>query len=267
MIWAVYSAMTRPKSEQGPSVVILSRLVEQQQFAYDQTMNAEPDLARLAATVGDPRRIQMLALLMEGRALTAKELALGSGITPATATSHLRRLLHDGLLASTSQGRHKYFRLASEQVAHLIESLMQVAPRRQPGSAHAAEPIRQARYCYDHLAGSLGTGLLALLLRKGWLVNDLADTTAKQLELTPRGVKAFTSLGLDVATTRTRRRQFACRCLDWSERRDHLGGALGAALAEHLQASHWIERKKHSRVVAVTALGREQLAQWGLRLG
>ncbi|GAB3479880.1 ArsR/SmtB family transcription factor [Polaromonas eurypsychrophila] len=230
-------------------------------------MHAEPDLARLAATVGDARRIQMLALLMEGRALTAKELALGAGITPATATAHLKRLLDNGLLASTSQGRHKYFRLASEHVAHLVESLMRVAPRRQPEPAQAAEPIRQARFCYDHLAGSLGTGLLALLLRKGWLVSDSSDTAAKQLELTPKGTRAFTKLGLDLAGTRARRRQFACRCLDWSERRDHLGGALGAALAEHLQAERWIERRKHSRVVAVTALGREQLAQWDLHLG
>lgn len=229
-------------------------------------MNAEPDLARLAATVGDPRRIQMLALLMEGRALTAKELALGAGITPATATAHLRRLLDDGLLAGTSQGRHKYFRLASEQVAQLVESLMRVAPRRQPEPAPAAEPIRQARYCYDHLAGSLGTGLLALLLRKGWLVNDSSDTAGKQLELTSKGARAFTTLGVDLEGVRARRRQFACRCLDWSERRDHLGGALGAALAEHLQSAHWIERKKHSRVVAVTALGREQMGHWGLRL-
>ncbi|MES2687557.1 MAG: winged helix-turn-helix domain-containing protein [Pseudomonadota bacterium] len=229
-------------------------------------MHAEPDLARLASTIGDPRRIQMLALLMEGRALTAKELALGAGITPATATSHLKRLLDDGLLAGTSQGRHKYFRLASEHVAHLVESLMRVAPRRQSEPVQAAEPIRQARYCYDHLAGSLGTSLLAMLLRKGWLVNDMTDTAAKQLELTPRGAKAFTSLGIDLTSTRARRRQFACRCLDWSERRDHLGGALGAALAEHLQAAHWIERKKHSRVVAITALGREQLGQWGLPL-
>jgi DNA-binding transcriptional ArsR family regulator len=255
-----------PLAEKASSVASRATLVEQQQFVYHRMMNAEPDLARLASTVGDPRRIQMLALLMEGRALTAKELAIGAGITPATATAHLKRLLDDGLLAGTSQGRHKYFRLASEQVAHLVESLMRVAPRRRTEPVQAAEPIRQARYCYDHLAGSLGTGLLALLLRKGWLVNDVADTTAKQLELTPKGAKALASLGIDLAEAHARRRQFACRCLDWSERRDHLGGALGAALAEHLQAAHWIERRKHSRVVSVTALGREQLGQWGLRL-
>lgn len=228
--------------------------------------NAEPDLARVASTVGDARRIQMLALLMEGRALTAKELALGAGITPATASSHLKRLLDDGLLASTSQGRHKYFRLASEQVAHLVESLMRVAPRRQPEAVHASDPIRKARYCYDHLAGSLGTGLLATLARKGWLVNDIHAALDKQMDITPKGIKAITTLGIDLAGARARRRQFACRCLDWSERRDHLGGALGAALAEHLLAERWIERKKHSRVVLVTDIGRARLAQLGLRL-
>jgi DNA-binding transcriptional ArsR family regulator len=226
-------------------------------------VDAEPDLARIATTVGDPRRIQMLALLMEGRALTAKELALGAGIEPATATSHLKRLLDDCLVESASQGRHKYFRFASEQVAQLVESLMRVAPRRKAISTpKSEEAIRSARFCYDHLAGSLGTGLLALMLRKGWLQNDGAD--AKQLELTAKGEKSLAGLGLDVPAARQRRRQFACRCLDWSERQDHLGGALGAALADHMKAARWIDRQKHSRVVRVTALGREQLKRLGL---
>jgi DNA-binding transcriptional ArsR family regulator len=226
-------------------------------------VDAEPDLARIASTVGDPRRIQMLALLMEGRALTAKELALGAGIEPATATSHLKRLEGDGLLESAAQGRHKYFRFASEQVAQLVESLMRVAPRRKPVQVpKSEEAIRSARFCYDHLAGTLGTGLLALMLRKGWLQNAKGD--AKLLELTAKGEKALAGLGLDLQATRQRRRLFACRCLDWSERQDHLGGALGAALAEHLKAVQWIERQKHSRVVRITALGREQFKRLGL---
>lgn len=226
-------------------------------------MDSEPDLARLAATVGDARRIRMLSLLMEGRALTAKELALGAGVAPATATSHLKRLVDDGLLMVASQGRHKYFRFASEHVAQLVESLMRVAPRRPSVSTTAHEPIRAARYCYDHLAGSLGTGLLALWLRKGWLVAGGDD---KQLDLTPRGQKAFDALGVDVTASRARRRQFACRCLDWSERQDHLGGALGAAVAEHLRAQRWIERSKHSRVVRITPQGDQALRSLGLRL-
>ncbi len=205
----------------------------------------------------------MLVLLMEGRALTAKELALGAGIEPATATSHLRRLLDDGLLQSTSQGRHKYFRFASGHVAALVEALMRVAPAgRAAAPRRPAEPIRAARMCYDHLAGTLGTGLLAALLKKRWLEADSDD--AAQLRITARGDKALAALGLDLAAVRARRRQLACRCLDWSERRDHLGGALGAALAEHLTTARWIERQKHSRVVRVTPRGRQALHQLGV---
>lgn len=225
-------------------------------------MDAEPDLARIARAVGDASRIRMLALLMEGRALTAKELALGAGIEPATATSHLKRLQDDGLVAATSQGRHKYFRFASEDVAQLVEALMRLAPRKPAARAPAHEPIRAARFCYDHLAGSLGTGLLAAMLRKGWLEGDAADP--RQLQVTAKGEKAFARLGVDVAAARARRRQFACRCLDWSERQDHLAGALGAALAERFRSEKWIERQKHSRVVRVTGAGRDALGRLGV---
>jgi DNA-binding transcriptional ArsR family regulator len=226
-------------------------------------MDAEPDLARIAGAVGDASRIRMLALLMEGRALTAKELALGAGIEPATATSHLRRLQDDGLVACAAQGRHKYFRFATDDVAQLVESLMRVAPRKPASPAPAREPIRAARFCYDHLAGTLGTGLLAAMLRKRWLESDEADP--RQLRVTGPGEKALARWGVDVEAARARRRQFACRCLDWSERQDHLGGALGAAIAERFRAARWIERQKHSRVVRVTASGREELRRWGLR--
>lgn len=227
-------------------------------------MEAEPDLARIAGAVGDPRRIQMLALLMEGRALTAKELALGAGVEPATASSHLKRLLEDGLVESATQGRHKYFRFASEEVAQLVETMMRVAPRK-PAAVRISTPapLRRARYCYDHLAGTLGTALLALMLRKGWLQD--ADE-ARQLALTPRGVRALEQMGVDVLAAQSRRRQFACRCLDWSERRDHLAGALGAALAHELHARHWIERRKHSREVRITRTGEEGLASLGVTL-
>lgn len=228
-------------------------------------MDAEPDLARIATAIGDPRRIRMLALLMEGRALTAKELALGAGVEPATASAHLKRLLEDGLLESASQGRHKYFRFASEHVAQLVENLMRVAPPMKAAAARGREaPVRRARYCYDHLAGALGTGLLALMVRKGWVEDD--PTQARQLLVTARGERALRTLGVDVAAAQARRRQFACRCLDWSERRDHLAGALGAALAEQLQAQRWTERSKHSRVVRITAAGEQGLARLGLAL-
>lgn len=226
-------------------------------------MDAQPDLARIATAIGDARRIEMLALLMEGRALTAKELALGAGIEAATATSHLKRLLDDGLLAVTAQGRHKYFRFANDGVAHLLESMMRVAPPKATAAARDT-PMRRARFCYDHLAGSLGTGLFTQMLAKAWLADDAQD--ARLLAVTPRGGRALAQLGIDVDAERLRRRRFACRCLDWSERRDHLGGALGAALAERLQALRWIERRKHSREVRITRAGVDALGGLGVRL-
>ncbi|HYW55413.1 MAG TPA: winged helix-turn-helix domain-containing protein [Polaromonas sp.] len=228
-------------------------------------MPIEPDIARIAATIGDASRLRMLVLLMEGRALTAKELALGAGIEPGTATSHLRRLVDDGLLESTSQGRHKYFRFASEQVAQLVETLMRVAPKRKSlPKATQDDPIRRARFCYDHLAGSLGTGLLATLLRKKWLTPDSAGTG--QLLVTPAGEKSLRAFNLDLEELRGRRRQFACTCLDWSERQDHLGGALGAALADHFTQQGWITRKKHSRLVLVSAEGAAHFKRLGIKL-
>jgi DNA-binding transcriptional ArsR family regulator len=226
-------------------------------------MEAEPDIVRVAGAVGDASRIRMLALLMEGRALTAKELALGAGIEPATATSHLKRLQDDGLVAAAAQGRHKYFRFASEDVAQLVEALMRVAPRKPAAKARPREPIRAARFCYDHLAGSLGTGLFAAMLRKGWIEADEAD--AQLLRVTRKGEKAMAAWGIDVHAARARRRRFACRCLDWSERQDHLGGALGAAIAERFTAARWIEREKHSRVVRVTRAGTDELRRVGVR--
>ena len=228
-------------------------------------MTVEPDMTRIATTIGDASRIRMLMLLMEGRALTAKELALGAGIEPGTATPHLKRLVDDGLLESAAQGRHKYFRFASAEVAQLVESLMRVAPPRKSLAASATrEPIRQARFCYDHLAGSLGTSLLAMLLRKRWLEDGAGH--ARQFQLTPAGEKAMAAFGLDLPALRGKRRQFACACLDWSERRDHLGGALGAALAQHFTQQEWITRKKHSRVVLITVAGGTRFSRMGLKL-
>ena len=228
-------------------------------------MEAEPDIERIAATIGDASRVRMLALLMEGRALTARELALGAGIEAATASGHLKRLEEDGLLACTSQGRHKYFRFATDEVARLVESLMRVAPRRATAAAATpADPERHARFCYDHLAGALGTGLLDLALQKRWLRDH--EAAAGQLELTPSGERAMARLGVDVEAALARRRLFACRCLDGSGRRDHLGGALGAALAHELLARRWIERRKHSRVVRITPEGQAGLRGLGLHL-
>ena len=209
----------------------------------------------VAVLVGEPARAVMLWSLLEGRSKPASELAFHANVSAQSASGHLAKLLGAGLLAVERRGRHRFYTLANAEVATAVESIAALMPRdhvpRLP-SRHAPM-LRYARSCYDHLAGSLGTGLLASLVKKGWVEGDGAD--AKQLRVTPRGEKALASLGVDVDGARAKRRQFACRCLDWSERRDHLGGALGAALAQELQARKWIERRKHTREVRVTPAG------------
>ncbi len=219
-------------------------------------MDAEPDIARLARTIGDSTRIHMLNALMEGRALTAKELAYGAGIAPATATAHLSKLENEGLVSATAQGRHKYYRLASAEVAHLIESLTALAPQPQDTAPKVEQPIRIARFCYDHLAGRLGTRLTEALTVRGVLAK--ADKT---FTVTRKGESWFETFDIDLSALRRGRRKFAYPCLDWSERRDHLGGALGAALAQRLIALGWIEKNRRSRVLSVTRAGARALAR------
>ncbi|HEV8392332.1 MAG TPA: winged helix-turn-helix domain-containing protein [Dongiaceae bacterium] len=218
----------------------------------------EANLESFAKIIGDATRIRMLQLLMEGRALTAKELAYGAHVEPATATAHLRRLLEGGLVAVKLQGRHKYFRLATPLVAELMELLMVIAPDRKmkAPAPRAEEPLRRGRMCYDHLAGELGIGITEALVKEGILRKE-ADAFA----LTRRGAGWFAELGIDVEAARALRRKFAATCLDWTERRDHLGGALGAALAERLVDLGWIARKRNSRAVTVTEAGRRRLAE------
>ena len=219
-------------------------------------MDVEPDVVRVARTIGDPTRIRMLTLLMEGRALTAKELAHGTAVEPATATAHLRRLLDDALVLATTQGRHKYFRLASCHVAECVESLLALAVQRRPTPRTALQPIHQARFCYDHLAGRLGVEITAAMLERKFLRAD-----GKTFLVSKTGERWFSDLGVSIDAVRARRRVFACACLDWSERKDHLGGALGAAFADQLLQAGWLKRKPGTRVAVVTTLGAKNLVQ------
>jgi DNA-binding transcriptional ArsR family regulator len=216
-----------------------------------------PDLTRLAGTLGDATRIRMLGLLMDGRALTAKELAYGSGVGPATATGHLQRLAADKLVVSTVQGRYKYFRIATPEVAACMEAMLVLAPRAgAQGNRDASatpDPVREARFCYDHLAGKLGVAITARLLSGGRL--NPAPGAEPRYDLTAQGEKWFAGVGVDVRRVREQRRRFACPCLDWSERRDHLAGALGAALADALLVRGWTVREREGRVARVTAAG------------
>jgi DNA-binding transcriptional ArsR family regulator len=222
----------------------------QKQFVHHQSMPAEPDLSRLARTLGDPTRIRMLTLLMDGRALTAKELAYGAGVEPATGTAHLQKLLAESLVISRTQRRHKYFNLSSANVTRCIESLMLVAKPREETAQVSLPPIRLARFCYDHLAGRVATQIIDVLKAR-----RILDIQERVVTVTPKGERWLMNFGLDLSAIANSRRQFAVPCLDWSERRDHLGGALGAALAERMLSEEWLKRKDDSRVASITRRG------------
>ena len=219
-------------------------------------------LAETAALVGDPARAAILMALMGGRALTASELARAAGVTPQTASGHLARLAAAGLLATQRQGRHHYHRLASPAVAQMLESILEVS---QNGAAAARRPIvtgprdaamRAARTCYDHLAGQLGVGLADSLTGHGHV-----ELSAEAGALTDSGVAFLRDFGVDLDDLPHAGNRVFCRpCLDWSERRLHVGGTLGAVLAARCFALGWIRRRDDSRAVTLTEPGRKGFA-------
>lgn len=216
-----------------------------------------PYIAEVAALVGDPARANILMALMDGRALTATELAYVAGVTPQTASGHLSRLTEGRLLVVERQGRHRYFRVASPEVARLVEALSLVAvagpPRHRPASRIDAA-LREARTCYDHLAGRLGVALADALIASGHVILDRDGG-----ELTAEGAEFLGGFGVDLDAARRRRRMFCRPCLDWSERRPHLAGAVGAALASRCFELGWFERIRDSRALRLTATGRAGL--------
>jgi DNA-binding transcriptional ArsR family regulator len=217
-------------------------------------------IAEIGALLGDPARARMLTALMSGRALTAGELAFQAGVTAQTASGHLAKLTQTGLLQVASQGRHRYFRLASREIGQMLEGVTLVAalhapPRHRPRSA-ADEALRYARTCYDHLAGRLGVLVADALTAAGHL--ELGDEGGS---VTHSGEDFFQGLGLDLAAAQRQKRRFCRPCLDWSERRMHLAGALGAALTNHFFSKAWLKPQRDSRAVTLTASGRQALQQ------
>lgn len=216
-------------------------------------------VASVATLVGDPTRAEMLAVLLDGRAHTVGELARHAGVAVSTASGHLGRLLDGGLVAVEAQGRHRYHRLAGPEVASLLEQLHALAAQ-PPAPVRAPAALAYARTCYDHLAGTVAVALYDRLVDTGAL--HLGDAGP---ELAPAGAGILARLGVDtgaVAATEARgRRPLTRACLDWTERRPHLAGALGAALLDSLVAARWVVRQPSSRAVRVTDAGREGLTE------
>jgi DNA-binding transcriptional ArsR family regulator len=220
------------------------------------------DIAPAAALMADPARAAMLGALLGGTPLSAGELSHLAGVSPATASAHLARLLDGGLVAVTRQGRHRYYRLAGHEVATVLEALAQISPVRPVRSlrqSREAVALAQARTCYDHLAGRAGVELLDALLRTG-VLNGNGSGAGVAYEVTARGAEKLAGFGVDVTQARQSRRRFAGACLDWTQRRPHLNGALGAAVTGRLLELGWIERGPSGRAVRVTGPGRDGLA-------
>lgn len=223
-------------------------------------MSNAPRIAEVAALVGDPARANMLCALLGGRALNATELAFAAGVSPQTTSGHLGKLFQAHLVVLMKQGRHRYYRLAGPHVGRMLESIMSVAltgpPRFQPKSK-LDDRLRHARTCYDHIAGLLGVALTDRLTEREFII--LGDEAG---EVTPAGADFLIKLGVDLSGARTKRRLFCRPCLDWTERRPHIGGAVGAALAKRCFELKWIERQRDSRALTITPAGRRGLMEF-----
>ncbi|WP_175073978.1 helix-turn-helix transcriptional regulator [Terribacillus sp. AE2B 122] len=216
-------------------------------------------VAAAASLLSESSRSIMLTYMLDGRFHTSGELARAAGITPQTASFHLKKLEEAGFLDQTKQGRHRYYGLKDPAIAQVIESLLTITPPAPVSSFKQAaedQAIRYARTCYDHLAGSLG-----IQVAKGLIANEYVKQEHNQFILTAKGETFFSSFGIDVETARRKRRSFCHCCLDWSERKHHLAGALGHAMLERFLELDWLRKKPESRALLLTETGRNGLAE------
>jgi len=239
-------------------------------------------VSRIAAAIGDPARSRMLYCLSDGHARTSTELAMVANVSPSTASAHLSRLMTERLIKVHAQGKHRYYSLEGPNVAEVLEGLSVLAGGVRPKFVpNTPDRLRFARTCYDHIAGTLGVSLHDCLHGLKWISpgprssisspsrssNASGSPDSNDYEITPQGEKALRGLGIDLDAARKLRRRFACPCLDWSERRPHLGGALGAALLELALKKRWVSQDLDSRALRLTSLGqREMKARFGVQI-
>lgn len=233
----------------------------------DVKTHADAAASRIAAAIGEPARARMLYCLMDGHARTSTELAVVADVSPSTASVHLNRLKTASLVRVLVQGKHRYYSLGGLDVANVLEGLSVLGG----GARNDFVPttpfrLRTARTCYDHLAGTVGVAVHDRFKELGWLTSS-SPGGDNAYELTPAGVRVFEGLGVNVAAARAVRRRFACGCLDWSERRFHLGGALGAAFLKAALKRKWLLEELDSRALSLTAFGRREMtARFGVQL-
>lgn len=227
-----------------------------QHFVYDQSMDVKEDLAiaRIASAIGEPARVRILYCLVDGRARTSTELAVIANVTPSTASAHLNRLKSDRLIKVLIQGKHRYYSLENTDVASALEGLSLIAGTSiEQFVPSTPDRLREARTCYDHIAGRIGVLLHNNLTKLKWLSGN------DEYDLTTLGEKEIEALGIDVESVRSLRRRFAYPCLDWSERQPHLGGALAAAILKIALKRKWVTRELEGRELNVTRFGKREL--------
>jgi DNA-binding transcriptional ArsR family regulator len=246
-------------------------IAKQEHFVYGQIMIAgigeDAAVSRIAAAIGEPARTRMLYSLLDGHARTSTELAMVAEVTPSTASVHLNRLKEENLVRLLVQGRHRYYSLSGPRVARALEGLSVLA-----GGAHrhfvpaAPSRLRTARSCYDHMAGAVAVILHDRFMALRWIKSD-RRVGNNAYAMTSDGAKAFAALGIDIDGARATRRRFAYGCLDWSERRPHVGGALGAAFLHIALKRRWVDQDLDSRALTVTDAGRREMrARIGVEL-
>lgn len=220
-------------------------------------MNTKYPLASTAALIADPARAAMLTVLLDGNSMPAGELARVAGVSAQSASMHLGQLVQGGFLIATRRGRHRYYHMSKPEVAHAVESLGAISTVEPYKPSGADRALCYARTCYDHLAGEFAIQLRAAFERNGLLISR-GD---RDYDLTQRGEDFLGKWKIDANALRQSRRNFARRCLDWTERQDHLAGSLGAAICHRFLELHWITRDKHSRAVHLSLTGRQQLTR------
>jgi DNA-binding transcriptional ArsR family regulator len=222
-------------------------------------MKVGPDISLVAALIGDPARTNMLMALLNGEAWAAGDLAREAGVTPATASCHLSKLLAGGLVRRSCQGRHRFYRLTNDDVGEALEVLLRIAARTGHTRhivAPAEAPLRSARVCYDHLAGEYGVRLFGFLRASNYLVGQ-----NEQLRLSASGEHFIERFGIRLEPLIGNRRPLCRLCLDWSERTHHLGGLLGAAILERMIELKWLNKQNDSRAVQFTSKGKKAFAE------
>ena len=222
------------------------------QADVDDVRQLEHSMSAVAYAIADPSRVSMLCALMDGRAWTATELSTVANISASTASAHLAKLLNNRLVTCLAQGRHRYYRLAGRHIAGLLETLMGVSMSEYPRGIRTPQHLRHARTCYDHLAGEVAVQIYDYMSEAGWFLPDCSA-------LSSVGVTGFAQMGAQIDSRKTRKN--ACACLDWSERRFHLGGSAGAALFIRFEQQQWITRTPGYREVIITRRGKAAFSQ------